>query len=944
MSRSWYQFLIQKNPSNYKNYQRINKSWFVIDFSSEFEVLSLHRKLFEFSIKKNFHYDLEKAQIQITNAGYIHLQNNAFDESSWIPLLPDYTVYTSLEGKFFKFFIKREENSLYFVWQEFRKDFTFTSCNAEGQEKLGFHLMIKHYNLKNTSLTSILGLNESTIIEILQRTVHKELEKIYDNEENSIFCRISLEVNGKNITPESTQALMLKDKVIQLQNERSNLDNKTDLNQKSEKIKKAVYDILDEKNLGSTILISIEQYLSLVLFHPCSHCYNTNFHSKSCHVSYTGINFSHLVVAAALANAVIGITTQSCRWSYHQYQSQMFPTIISRAVDSAKQALNAAISYANTKQKKSLIVGFDCSWSHSRNAGQASGEFIYLDDLEAVVAFYVVEKSHIITKKGKVGASADEKIIVQKGNFDTSSHQMKHAILIALLEKITPILEESDLLLEVCVDGDLDSNKTLANVPVFEQYIMRYFNGCVFAAGLKKKNNKLDVPTNEELRYIQVEGLIQHLLNNHNLCWKEVCWHKENEELQLQSPTLQSFTKTEIKGFRQMLLTIFKLPIQQSLVTQYRTTYNEAFNQKILRFLDKRIDFWASYKARYALIIIDNNEGLNCMMRTVREAAQSHDFSLYDQSNIIKFTGERQSQLDCNRNNIAKRNQERACNDDDLKSNIYNRTGWWECLLNKNYIPSGEKHILDSKELIILVAKQIFGYNQLREEQLEAIETYLDSKDTLVSIKIGGGNPFRELVCLGILCTSIYANSIQGKSEQAKIFEEIALGFTKFIIDEAHCILDYSNFRESWKNLGLLKKNWPMVPIMLLTATCIYQDVQDIRISLKISVENFAIIRDSYRNFQKKDNCEIFLNELINLIKKYENGRAIIYCAIQSGCDNLFAILQPLLPDKNLAVYHGGLGDEQRESIMSHWKDHKIKIMIGTNAFGMGINSSDVYL
>ena len=73
-----------------------------------------------------------------------------------------------------------------------------------------------------------------------------------------------------------------------------------------------------------------------------------------------------------------------------------------------------------------------------------------------------------------------------------------------------------------------------------------------------------------------------------------------------------------------MLLTIFKIPIQQSLVTQYRTTYNEAFNRKILRFLDKRIDFWASYKARYALAIIDNNEGLDCMMKTVYKAAQSH--------------------------------------------------------------------------------------------------------------------------------------------------------------------------------------------------------------------------------------------------------------------------------------------------------------------------------
>ena len=50
------------------------------------------------------------------------------------------------------------------------------------------------------------------------------------------------------------------------------------------------------------------------------------------------------------------------------------------------------------------------------------------------------------------------------------------------------------------------------------------------------------------------------------------------------------------------------------------------------------------------------------MMGTVREAAQSNDFSLHDQHNIIKFTGERQSQLDRNQSNITKRNQERAAN------------------------------------------------------------------------------------------------------------------------------------------------------------------------------------------------------------------------------------------------------------------------------------------
>ncbi|CAB5211335.1 unnamed protein product [Rhizophagus irregularis] len=229
---------------------------------------------------------------------------------------------------------------------------------------------------------------------------------------------------GKEVTNSKNRHICikrLKTKIAQFQDKRSNLNNKTEiLNQKSERIKKSVNDILDEKKLGSTILISIEQYLSLILSHPCNHCNNTDLQNKSYHVSYVGfnitidvscqlcgtidsysnqskgINFSHLIAASALASgvnrhamqtalAVMGITTQSCKQSYHRYQSQMFSTIISKAKESARQALDAAMAHANTKEKRSFVVGFDCSWSHSRNAGQASGEFIYLDDLEGIL-------------------------------------------------------------------------------------------------------------------------------------------------------------------------------------------------------------------------------------------------------------------------------------------------------------------------------------------------------------------------------------------------------------------------------------------------------------------------------------------------------------------------------------------------------------------------------
>ncbi len=163
--------------------------------------------------------------------------------------------------------------------------------------------MMKQYNVKNLSLTSVLRLNEPNIIEILQKKVYKvffnqfsyqtkkkktlvnslkrkseELEKIIvDDKENAIACRIRLEEYGKHIALKSIQALMvaheenklelynanrnvkwLKTKITQLQNKGSNLSAEINLKQKSEEIKMSVNNILDEKKLGSVIFISTE--------------------------------------------------------------------------------------------------------------------------------------------------------------------------------------------------------------------------------------------------------------------------------------------------------------------------------------------------------------------------------------------------------------------------------------------------------------------------------------------------------------------------------------------------------------------------------------------------------------------------------------------------------------------------------------------------------------
>ncbi|CAI2193149.1 8427_t:CDS:2, partial [Funneliformis geosporum] len=219
-------------------------------------------------------------------------------------------------------------------------------------------------------------LNEPNIIEILQKAVHEvfsncfsyqtkkerilinslkrkseELEKI-DNKMGSIICGIRLEECGKNIVPKS-----LKTKITKLQESGSNLSGEINLKQNFEEIRMSVNNILNEKKIGSVIFISTEQYLSLVLSNPCSHYHNINIQNKTYHTSCVGfkvtidvdcrvcetidsfsnqsegVNFSHLIAAATLAGdlnhcvmqtalAITDITTQICKQSYHQYQSQ----------------------------------------------------------------------------------------------------------------------------------------------------------------------------------------------------------------------------------------------------------------------------------------------------------------------------------------------------------------------------------------------------------------------------------------------------------------------------------------------------------------------------------------------------------------------------------------------------------------------------------------------
>ena len=111
----------------------------------------------------------------------------------------------------------------------------------------------------------------------------------------------------------------------------------------------------------------------------------------------TGVNFSHCIAGSTLATGlnrqafstalmILGITHQSCKRSYHHYQSQMFDFIIEKAQNSAQIALTNALDYLENNRKEKIIpIGFDCSWSHVRNANRASGEFLCLENIPGIL-------------------------------------------------------------------------------------------------------------------------------------------------------------------------------------------------------------------------------------------------------------------------------------------------------------------------------------------------------------------------------------------------------------------------------------------------------------------------------------------------------------------------------------------------------------------------------
>ena len=177
---------------------------------------------------------------------------------------------------------------------------------------------------------------------------------------------------------------------------------------------------------------------------------------------------------------------------------------------------------------------------------------------------------------------------------------------------------------------------------------------------------------------------------------------------------------------------------------------------------------------------------------------------------------------------------------------------------------------------------------------------------------------------------------------QSGIFKEYlpGLNINLIAVDEAHCISQWGyDFRPSYLKIAELK-DVIYAPLLALTASATPVVVKDI-IS-KLQLKDAAVFRQSFK--RKNLSYSVFkvdskINKAIEILNNV-NGSGIVYCKSRKLCKEITALLQ--LQQINSDFYHAGLTHEIRNKKQEAWLNNITRVMICTNAFGMGIDKPDV--
>lgn len=284
-----------------------------------------------------------------------------------------------------------------------------------------------------------------------------------------------------------------------------------------------------------------------------------------------------------------------------------------------------------------------------------------------------------------------------------------------------------------------------------------------------------------------------------------------------------------------------------------------------------------------------------------------------------------------------------------------------------------------------------WGYSSFRPKQEEIIHSVLEGKDTLALLPTGGGKSIcfqvpalmKEGVCLvvtplialmkdqvenlkqkGIKAQAIfsgmhlnevnlaYNSCIYGQSKFLYVSPERLetdafidniqkIKINLLVVDEAHCVSQWGyDFRPPYLRIPDIKVHLPNVPTLALTATATPEVVSDIQDKLKFKVRNELKVSFNRPNLTYSVvHEEMKLKRLLKIQQKIK-GSGIIYVRNRRKTKEVadFLIQNQIKAD----FYHAGLSTLERSKKQDKWKQSKDRVMVATNAFGMGIDKPDV--